>query len=317
MTSRKHSFIFGPVVSRRLGRSLGVDLIPAKTCPYDCIYCEQGRTTCHTMQRDAYVDVEAVLEEVAAFLATHPAPDYITISGAGEPALHTGLGELIQKIKSLTSVPVAVITNGALFWQQEVRDALLHADVVLPSLDAGNECLFQKIDRPVAGLSFAKMLEGLIAFRNEFSGALWLEVFLMDGINDDEDSVREIAAQVRLIRPDIVQINTVERPPAMSRVKAVSFSVMERYVSFFEPEAEIISPRYIPDSGGVLLPQEAPVLEMLRRRPCPLEEIAEGLGFHRLETAKLLDRLVKEGRLCVMERENKLFFGIGERYEQA
>ncbi|NLN92587.1 MAG: radical SAM protein [Candidatus Hydrogenedens sp.] len=310
MTAASDSCIFGPVVSRRLGRSLGVDVIPFKTCPYDCLYCEQGRTTHHTLQRDHYLDISRALDEVKAFLEGHVPPDFITLSGAGEPTLHTGLGSLILQLKEITSVPVAVITNGALLWQPEVQEALSAADVILPSLDGGNEKIFQRIDRPVAGISFSQMLSGLISFRDRYKGEIWLEIFLMEGLNDDDASLRELASLASRIRPDKIQLNTVERPPATKTVEALSIEGLERCASFFDPPAEIISPRYpLPDEREIL-PQEAPILEMLRRRPCPLEEIAAGLGFHRLETSKLLAQLIREGKIREEIRGDITFFSF-------
>lgn len=310
MTAPSDSCIFGPVLSRRLGRSLGVDVIPFKTCPYDCLYCEQGRTTNHTLRRDNYLDISRALEEVKTFLDEHPAPEFITLSGAGEPTLHTGLGRLILQLKEITAVPLAVITNGALLWQPEVQEALLPADVVLPSLDAGNEVLFQRIDRPVAGIDFEQMLSGLIVFRDRYAGEIWLEIFLMEGLNDDDASLLELARQAARIRPDKIQLNTVERPPAIKNVEALSMAGLERCAAYFDPHGEIVSPRYPLPGEEESLPEEVPILEMLRRRPCPVEEIASGLGFHRLETSKLLAQLSREGKIREEMRGDTVYFTL-------
>ncbi len=169
------TYIFGPVPSRRLGRSLGVDLVPFKTCSYDCIYCQLGRTTNQTVERREWVPLDAVLAELRGKLASQP--DYITLSGSGEPTLYSRLDELIDGIRAMTEVPIAVLTNGSLLWQPEVRSKLLRAHLVIPSLDAGDERTFQAIDRPHGTISFKRMLWGLIDFRREYQGQYWLEVF--------------------------------------------------------------------------------------------------------------------------------------------
>jgi wyosine [tRNA(Phe)-imidazoG37] synthetase (radical SAM superfamily) len=168
-------YVYGPVPSRRLGRSLGIDLVPFKTCTYDCIYCQLGRTVNKTVDRQRFVSWEPVLEEIKRKQDDHL--DYITLSGSGEPTLCAGLGELIERIKAITSVPVAVLTSGSLLWRADVHDELQPADLVVPSLDAGDESRFRFINRPHESISFAQMVEGLIAFRQAFHGQYWLEVF--------------------------------------------------------------------------------------------------------------------------------------------
>lgn len=308
MTSEPYKHIFGPVLSRRLGRSLGLDIMPFKTCTYDCIYCEQGRTTHKTSERGLYVPVAELLGEVKAYLAAHPAPDFITVSAAGEPTLHTGLGEIIHGIKTLTPVNLAVITNGALLWDPGVRAALQEADVVMPSLDAGNARLFTRIDRPETGISFERMLDGLIAFRDSYLNAIWLEVMLIDGMNSEEDEVLEIAACVRRIRPDRVQLNTVVRPPAFSSARPVSFERLEYLAGLFEPRGEVIAHFGAAAPGLDATPDVARVLSTVERRPCPPEEISAALGIHPLELSKLLQQLVEQGRIEEIRHDDRVYF---------
>src|SRR4030042_7030693 len=205
-SSQKIQHIFGPVPSRRLGRSLGIDLIPSKTCTYDCLYCQVGRTTEKTITRKSWVNIDEVIAELKTKLLAKP--DYITLSGSGEPTLFDGCGRLIEKIKQITNIPVAVITNGSLLFMPEVRKELLAADVVMPSLDAGDEETFKKINRPCSRITFDKMLQGLIDFRKEFKGKYWLEVFLVAGLNDSDEQIDKIAACIEKIQPDKVQLNT-------------------------------------------------------------------------------------------------------------
>jgi len=189
--------VYGPVFSRRLGHSLGLDLVPLKVCSYDCLYCQLGRTTELTADRREYVRAKTIVAEVESLHAGGVRPDYITVSGSGEPTLHSGLGKIIRRIKEVTSIPVAVLTNGSLLWRPEVRRAVGRADLVLPSLDAGDERMFRRINRPHPSLTFETMLTGLQGFVTEYPGEVWLEVFLTNGINADRGHVEKIAAYLR------------------------------------------------------------------------------------------------------------------------
>ena len=207
----EREYIFGPVPSRRLGRSIGIDLVPFKTCTYDCIYCQLGRTTCKTMQRKEWVPFYEIISQLKEKLYLRP--NYITLSGSGEPTLFSRCGELIYQIKEITDIPVAILTNGSLFWMPEVRKSLLNADLVIPSLDAGSQHLFQYVNRPHPEIFFDEMVEGLIRFREEYTGAYWLEVFLLAGVNTPEVEIEKLKACIHSIQPDRVQANTVTREP--------------------------------------------------------------------------------------------------------
>jgi wyosine [tRNA(Phe)-imidazoG37] synthetase (radical SAM superfamily) len=198
----KQEYIFGPVPSRRLGRSLGVDLVPFKTCSYDCIYCQLGRTTNKTIKRKEWVPIDIVIDQLKAKLSSKP--DYITLSGSGEPTLFSRLEDLVSKIKDITDIPVAVLTNGSLLWLPEVRNALKSADLVVPSLDAGSSQIFQYVNRPHSDITFSKMLDGLVTFRDEYSGKYWLEVFLIAGVTTPDAEINRLANCVNSICPDKV-----------------------------------------------------------------------------------------------------------------
>lgn len=205
-------YVYGPVPSRRLGRSLGVDLVPYKTCTYDCVYCQLGRTTCKTIERREYVSIDAVLAELERKLAVAKRPDYVGLAGSGEPTLNSGIGRLITALKALTDVPIAVITNGSLLWSEQVRGELAAADLVLPSLDAGDEQMFERVNRPDPTIKFDMMVDGLAAFAARFRGETWLEVMLLAGLTDSAAEVEKIAASARVISPTCVQLNTASRP---------------------------------------------------------------------------------------------------------
>lgn len=234
MPMREHRYVFGPVPSRRLGRSLGVDLVPFKTCSYDCIFCQLGRTTRKTLERKEYVPVKDVLSELRSSLSEGSLPDYVTLSGSGEPTLHSRLEELIVGIKNLTGIPLAVLTNGSLLFDPEVRHSLDRADVVIPSLDVGDDRLFQHVNRPHPDLSFSSLVEGLRSFRRDFSRQIWLEVFLIAGVTDIQAEAEKIASLVRETFPDRIHLNTVERPPAESCALPVPKNTLERLAALFD-----------------------------------------------------------------------------------
>lgn len=223
-------YIYGPVPSRRLGISLGVSPIPKKTCNYSCIYCQLGKTDHFTNTREMFFPVKEIVDEYAAFLESSVPFDVVTIVGEGEPTLYLGLGELIREIKKRTDKPVAVITNGALLYDPALREELHMADIVLPTLDAYDTASFRKINRPHRTIDFDKVNEGLRIFSNEYKGALWIEVMLIDGINDDDESLRKYADALKRIKYDRVYINTPVRPPAEPYAKAITHERMNRAV---------------------------------------------------------------------------------------
>jgi len=288
-------YVFGPVPSRRLGRSLGVDLVPFKTCTYDCLYCQLGRTTHKTVDRREWVPLDDVVAELQQRLASRP--DYVTLSGSGEPTLYCRMGDLIDRIRSLTDIPVAVLTNGSLLWQAEVRRQLLDAHLVVPSLDAGDASMFNAVNRPHADIAFDQMLEGLIAFRDAYRGQYWLEVLLLGGHTGVPADARKIAECVGRIRPDRVQLNTVARPPAEDYAVAVPRRRLHELAALFDPVAEVVADfRGVHAEEGFVATRRA-VLELLERRPCSADDIAQGLGIHRNEVAKHVAELLAQGRV--------------------
>jgi wyosine [tRNA(Phe)-imidazoG37] synthetase (radical SAM superfamily) len=305
-----YRYIYGPVPSRRLGRSLGIDLVPFKACTYDCIYCQLGRTTDRTLKRKEYVPVDGVLEELARKLSDGDAPDFISLAGSGEPTLHDGLGRLISGIKSMTKIPVAAITNGSLLWDRDVAEPLMSADLVIPSLDAGDAAMFGRINRPHPGIDFDRMVRGLVGFRQKYRGRIWLEVMLLDGLNDSEPAVRKIAELAGRIRPDRVQLNTAARPPAEGAVRPVPFCRMRELTNLFPAPAEIIASgpgksAKVESEGGN---QGEKILAMLRRRPCTAEDVSKGLGIHRLAALKELEALAKKGEARKAETGGSWFY---------
>jgi wyosine [tRNA(Phe)-imidazoG37] synthetase (radical SAM superfamily) len=278
-----------------LGRSLGIDLVPLKTCSYDCIYCQLGRTTDLTLNRREYVPLEEVVADVRQALARRP--DYITLSGSGEPTLYSRLGELIARIKHIADIPVAVLTNGSLLWQAEVRRDLAAADVLIPSLDAGDATVFETVNRPHLAIDFHAMVEGLACMRREFGGHFWLEVFLLNGYTGLPGQIERLVELVARIGPERVQLNTVCRPPAEDYAVGLCAERMAELAGMFRPAAEVIS-----DFRGIHQAREfaagrKDLLALLRRRPCTAGDIADGLQMHLNAVAKYLEELVVRGEV--------------------
>ena len=306
MSEGGFKYVFGPVASRRLGRSLGVDVVPFKTCTYNCIYCQLGPTTRPTLERKSYVPLEAVLDELRRKLAASVPADYITIAGSGEPTLYSNLRLLIEGIKKMTSIPVAVITNGALFWMPEVQEAVLEADVVVPSLDAGNEASFARVNRPLPEIGFEQMVEGLIAFRKRYRGQFWLEIFLLRGITDTNEEIDQLRALVQRIRPDKIQLNTVARPapgregeaPAEPVPEEKMKKLAQRLGGSLALPVEVIAHYELQyHSVGQTSVCQEDVLAVIQRHPCNLADIAQGLGISLDEAERHIALLVEQGAI--------------------
>lgn len=289
------TYVYGPVPSRRLGKSLGIDLVPFKTCTYNCIYCQLGRTTHKTVQRQDWVAPDMVLEQLSIEL--NKPCDTITLAGSGEPTLHSRIGEIICGIKEITDVPVAVLTNGSLLSLVDVRRDLLQADIVLPSLDAGNVTLFRHVNRPHREIRFENMVQGLVDFRSCYEGQIWLEIFLLGGVNGLPASMEEIAAIAEKISPDRIQLNTVTRPPAEPFAMQVPESLMRCLAPAFHGKAEIIA-----DFKGNPRKEESDtsrdtVKNLIMRRPCTLEDIAWALSVRFSTAAKYVEELTAGGEI--------------------
>jgi len=308
MTMKKYRYLFGPVPSRRLGRSLGVDIIPLKTCTQNCIYCQLGKDAPQTLQRKAYVSIERVLGELEQKIATGLEADFITISGSGEPTLHSGLGRLISGIKALTQIQVAVITNGTLLYDRGVRRDCCKADVVLPSLDAGDPETFKKMNRPHPNLDFEQFAEGLIRFRTEYAGQLWLEIFFCEGVNTDEASLRNIAQQICRINPDKVQINTSVRPIVHAEAARVSEQRLYEIAACLGQSVEVITD-FSKHTAAAERPADLQViLETLRRRPCTLDDLCAGLGLSKEQLEPALVKLDALSKITDETIDQKIYY---------
>ncbi len=307
--------LFGPVPSRRLGRSLGVDLVPFKTCDFDCIFCQLGRTTNRTMERRPYVPAAVVIEELRAWLAAGNGADTITMAGSGEPTLNSDLGQIIAWTRRATTIPVALLTNGALLWDAEVRAQAARATLVKVSLSAWDQTSLEQVNRPAHGIEFGKVLEGLKRFRKEFQGTLWMEVFLVWGTNATPEDVRRIAALAAEVSPDRVQLNTAVRPPCEAYAYAVPQDRLKALAELFTPPAEVIA-EYSQESSARSRASEADIATMLARRPCTLDQICQVFGLHRNEALKYLGKLSRTGRIRPVRQGDQVFYAPEDATKQ-
>jgi len=301
-------YIFGPVPSRRLGISLGLDLTPHKVCSFDCIYCQLGQTTNKTMERREYVPVKNILAELREFIQSNPEQniDYITLSGSGEPTLNSGSGKLIKDIKEFTEIPVAVLTNASLIPDAKVRAELSQADLIIPSLDAATQEVFEKINRPYKGLQVRDVIKGLQEFRKGFRGEIWLEIMLVEGFNDGESELEELSNAIKLLKPDRIQLNTVVRPPAEDYARPLSVDKLNSIAELLNAELIVAFDRkniesYEEDKEGM-------ISSLLMRRPCTLHDITGSLGLHENEVLKYIEVLEMDGLIKTERRGGEKYF---------
>lgn len=305
--NRNKKYFYGPVPSRRLGRSLGLDICPFKTCSFDCVYCQLGSVSRKTISRKSLAPVNRISDELKKIINARLNPDYITISGSGEPTLNADLGKIINNIKSITNIPVAIITNSSLMYRKDVRKECALADLLLPSLDAGDENTFRKINRPHRNISIEKLITGLTASRDEFKGPIWLEVFLVEGFNTSTPQLEKIKQAVKKIRPDKIQLNTAVRPASVPGVKPLSPQKLKHIAEIFGPNTEVIADFNAAGQTKHLSADRQNILAMLKRRPCSVNDIASALSINHAEVSKLLAEMQKK-QLLETEVKNGITF---------
>lgn len=304
-------YVFGPVPSRRLGQSLGIDTIPLKTCNWNCVYCQLGRTKPLTNERKEYFPPEDILLEVKQALDAHKPGeiDWVTFVGSGEPILHSGIGFLIRRVKELTELPIAVITNGSLLYLPEVRQELVIADAVLPSLDAGTPGLYRRINRPHADITYDRLLGGLIDFRSVYQGKLWVEVMLVHGLNDTPEALWSLAEALRLVQPDAVHIVLPTRPPAETWVRPPDEESLMQATAILGNVAQVIHPAEGSfDLSGYDNPVEA-LIGIITRHPMRQEELERTLErWSPGRVRQVLAELEASGQAQVVERYGVRFW---------
>ncbi len=306
-----YKYLFGPVPSRRLGMSLGVDLVTHKICSLDCIYCECGRTTELTVDRKEYVSHDAVIGELKMYFKQNPDPDYITFSGSGEPTLSSRIGDVISWIKdNKPGVRIAVLTNGTLLCHREVRDALLPADLVMPSLDAAVFTAFQRINRPCAGIDLDQYIKGIADFKKVYTGKLALEILILPGVNDSLEDLQALKSACEIILPDVIQLNTLDRPGAVADISPATHERLLEIESFLGKDRVEIIAAAVKRKGtkAYRKDMESAILETIHRRPCTPEDLASILGTHINDINKYLSVLELEGTIESLRQERGVFY---------
>lgn len=315
--------IYGPVPSRRFGLSLGVDIVPHKTCPLDCIYCQLGPTDCLEVERQAFYPVSQIIEDVKTALAHGPIPDVITLAGSGEPTLYSHLGELIEKLKEICQIPVLLITNSVLLTNPEVAKAAMKADILAPSLDAGDDETFQKINKPHAGIQFDAMIEALKAVTRNHPGKIHLEVMLIEGINDNAQSIEKIAQIAREIPCDRIDINTPVRPPVPERgALPCDEETLLLAKKILGPKAQPIaqfrkrthSPTTSAAQGHSFSDMDKNIRETLMRRPCTLQDLCDSHQLNATDTAQILERLEAAGLIVSEETKQGTYYSVHAKH---
>ncbi|MBT7262211.1 MAG: radical SAM protein [Desulfobacula sp.] len=307
----QYNHIFGPVPSRRLGISLGIDLVTHKICSLNCIYCECGKTTQLTLERREYVRFEDVIKELDYYWQHNADPDYITFSGSGEPTLNCRLGDVIEYIKEKKPwIKVAVLTNSTLFSDPCVRKELLKADLVVPSLDAVSKKGFARINRPDQKLEIHKLVRGIEIFSEEYNGKLWLEVFILPGINDGKSDILLLKDVIKTINPDRVQINTLDRPGTLLDIKPASRSDLEKVIRTLGfPNIEIIAKVDAQIKAGIKRKDvKAAIIETIHRRPCTKTDLLQILGVEKQVIDNNINLLEKEKKIIGKTRERGVFY---------
>lgn len=306
----KTKYTYGPVPSRRLRFSLGIDLIPFKNCSFDCIYCQLGKTTNKTTKRKEYLPTEEILKEVEEILKNNDRIDYLTFSGSGEPTLHSRIGYLITELKKITEIPVAVLTNSSLLFMPDVQEELSNADVVLPTLCGTTQEIFNEINRPIPDINIEKMMRGLIDFRQLYKGRIWLEIMLIKGLNDEQLNLDKLKMVVEEITPDRIHLNTVVRPPSEKYALPLSIEELQRIEKMFGDNAEIIASFKAKRGSVYLVDIERTILEVVKRRPVTLDDICSVTNLHKNEILKYLDQLYRTEKVKITEHDNRAYYEI-------
>ena len=302
-------YIFGPVSSSRLGRSLGIDLIPRKVCSFDCVYCECGPTLGRLIdQRHPFVDIRELMRELELYFLEAPLHfDTITITGCGEPTLELHLGRILTELHKRTSIPIAVLTNASLIDREDVQSDLAQADRVLPSLDAVDQELFQKIDRPHPEVSVSKIIDGMTKFRGRFPDVqFWLEVMMVRGFNNSREHLVELKKVVRRINPHRLDVVTVTRPPAYENIEAVSDVELVEIKKFLWGKEENVSHEKLHEVSSFM--NEQRILETLYRRPCTFLELLHMCQWNERELREKLDLWIVQGKVKSLCYQGRRFF---------
>jgi wyosine [tRNA(Phe)-imidazoG37] synthetase (radical SAM superfamily) len=307
-----YKHLFGPVPSRRLGVSLGVDLVNKKTCNFNCVYCECGEAPAMESIRKEYVNIDAVVEEVKHYLEHGNHLDFITFSGNGEPTLNSGIGRLVIELKKITDTKICLITNSSTLVDSSIFEEIKDIDLIMPSLDAVLNESFIKMDRPHSSIKLEDVINGLIDFRKIYKGQIWLELFMLEGVNDSDEELAKFVEVIKEIGADRVQLNSLDRPAPVKWVKAMSMKRLEEIRDYFESkgiDAEIIK-KYSgrSDYRKYNKDYEKLILNMIDKRPCTIEDFEEVVDLNLRELGTYIEILIKEKIIEAVIEERGIFY---------
>jgi len=310
----KYKHLFGPVASRRLGVSLGVDLVPYKYCPLNCVYCEIQSTTHLEIERHEFFPPSEILGELDGFLSSNPHLDYITFSGAGEPTLNSSIKQIIRYIKeTYPQYKLALLTNGTLLNRDDVLMEILPCDVILPSLDAASNEIYQKVNRPHPSLNIDDLIDGLIKLRKLYNGDIWLEVFIVPNVTDTAQELDRLRSAIAKISPDLVQLNSLDRPGAEEWVRAADPQRLKQIRSYMQeglsmPVDIIAKIEYQPEMDVLDTDLVDIIKSTISRRPSTVEDLAASLGIHINEISRVMRELNKQGKLKTERKPQGVFY---------
>jgi len=305
-------YLFGPIPSRRIGISLGVNVIPSKVCSFDCLYCESGRTTIKTMERKEFFPVKEIITDLKNYLSDNPQLDYITFSGAGEPSLYSKIGEISDFLKKeFPQYKICLITNSSMFINENFRQEIKNIDLIIPSIDAPSQEIFEKINRPVKDLKIETIIHSLAEFSKTFKGKLWIEIFIIDGLNDSEEILNQFKQVLESIKYEKIQINSLDRPGADKNVKKAKREVLLKVQQVLGEKSEIVSRIEIPiEKRKEIKNKEDLILKTIKIRPMTEKDIFTMTGLNPFEIGKMLEEMVDRKILKKETIDNNVFFRI-------
>lgn len=307
----QYKYLFGPIPSRRLGLSLGVDMVPKKICSLDCVYCEVGASTKLTRERKEYILFDKLLGEIDHYMQNGSKPDYITLTGSGEPSLNTRLGDTIHYIKKhYPAVKIAILTNGTLMDDPQVRMEMLEADLVMPSLDAASLDVFEKINKPAEGVDLEGYIQGLRDFRQEYRGNYQLEILFLKGYNIEKAELLKLKAIIQSIQPDLIQLNTLDRPGVVENLEALSYEELKEIADFWELDHVNIAKKPSEKKAEAIQTQDLKksIFQTLKRRPLTIDDLSKMLGLAAEPILTALQQLQDEGKIIAKEEGRGAFY---------
>lgn len=307
-------YMFGPAPSRRLGRSLGINIVPSKICSLDCLYCEVGKTKATTMQIKPYIKAKDILDEFSKnYDNFKELCDVITITGAGEPTLNSELYDILKGIKSITDKEVAILTNTTTLHIESVYNTLLLFDIVVPSLDSVDELSFHNINLPDKNIKIENIISSLEKFSHEYKGRLFVEVLFCKGVNDDEKSIEKLINVLSNVKAEKVQLGTIHRPPAYENIEKVDDEFLLTTANLLKKHninAEVTGGFSSVYKTSASLNLHDLIPSLLKMRPCTLLDITCVFGKSEKEIETSLNMLLSQGIIKAVDYNNDTYYTL-------